>query len=179
MAPTRPASSRFRFVNLDGSEPHPLSAVLKWAVLDRATGRRRSVPPGNPAPSISPDLQSLQRAPGPGEPARLTWIGHASWLIQLDGVSLLIDPILSESIGPGVSRFVHPQVIRRTSSAMAGEAGHRRIRTVDRHEQRVLRRESVMVVPSDRPRPDQFRRRSVRFRSTKPGSECVPGPRHR
>ncbi len=43
-----------------------------------------------------------------GQPARLTWIGHASWLIQLDGVSLIIDPIFSESIGPGVKRFVPP-----------------------------------------------------------------------
>jgi L-ascorbate metabolism protein UlaG (beta-lactamase superfamily) len=41
-----------------------------------------------------------------GEPARLTWIGHASWLIQLDGVSLLIDPIFSESLGPGIHRHV-------------------------------------------------------------------------
>ncbi|MDF3071686.1 MAG: hypothetical protein K0R38_7287 [Polyangiaceae bacterium] len=100
--------SRFRFVNLDGSEPHPLSAVLRWAFVDRVLGRRKSGSTANPAPRVSPDLELLERPPAVGEPARLTWIGHASWLIQLDGVSLLIDPIFSESLGPGVRRFVAP-----------------------------------------------------------------------
>ncbi len=53
-----------------------------------------------------PDHALLSQPPAVGQPARLTWIGHASWLVQLDGVSLLIDPILSESIGPGIKRFV-------------------------------------------------------------------------
>jgi L-ascorbate metabolism protein UlaG (beta-lactamase superfamily) len=108
MAPARPPSSRYRFVNLDGSEPHPSSAVFKWAVIDRVLGRRRQGSAANPAPHVAPDLELLSRPPEPGQPARITWIGHASWLIQLDGVSLLIDPIFSESIGPGVKRFVPP-----------------------------------------------------------------------
>jgi L-ascorbate metabolism protein UlaG (beta-lactamase superfamily) len=94
------ASAKFRFVNLDGSEPHPLADVLRWAVLDRLRGRRRSAPGSAFVPSVSPDLELLKHPPRPGEGARLTWIGHASWLVQLDGVSLLIDPVLSESIGP-------------------------------------------------------------------------------
>lgn len=108
MSGARPSSPRFRFVNLDGSEPHPLSAVLKWALVDRALGRRRSEAAGTPAPSVPPDLELLRTPPRAGEPARLTWIGHASWLIQLDGVSLLIDPIFSHSLGPGIRRFVPP-----------------------------------------------------------------------
>jgi L-ascorbate metabolism protein UlaG (beta-lactamase superfamily) len=108
MNATRPASTRFRFVNLDGSEPHPVSAVMKWALVDRVLGKRRKGSVAEPAPSVVPDIAQLSRPPAIGEPARLTWIGHASWLIQLDGVSLLIDPILSESIGPGVKRFVPP-----------------------------------------------------------------------
>ena len=54
------------------------------------------------------DSALLMCPPAVGQPARLTWIGHASWLVQLDDVSLLIDPIFSESIGPGVKRFVPP-----------------------------------------------------------------------
>ena len=57
---------------------------------------------------MTPDYERLRTPPAPGEPARITWIGHASWLVQLDGVSLLIDPILSQSIGPGIRRFVPP-----------------------------------------------------------------------
>jgi L-ascorbate metabolism protein UlaG (beta-lactamase superfamily) len=98
----------FRFVNLDGSEPHAFSAVLKWALVDRLMGRRRTGPVGEPAPRVAPDLELLRSPPAPGQAARLTWIGHASWLVQLDGISLLIDPIFSESLGPGTARFVAP-----------------------------------------------------------------------
>ncbi|HEU4577009.1 MAG TPA: MBL fold metallo-hydrolase [Polyangiaceae bacterium] len=104
------SSGRFRFVNLDGSEPQGFGAVFQWAVIDRLLGRRRRGSVAAPAPRVEPDLAELQRPPAPGEPARLTWIGHASWLIQLDGVSLLVDPILFDSIGPGIRRFVPPGV---------------------------------------------------------------------
>jgi L-ascorbate metabolism protein UlaG (beta-lactamase superfamily) len=103
---SRPSSSRFRFVNLDGSEPHAFGAVFKWAVTERLLGRRRIERAGAATPRVDVDLELVAAPPQLGEPARLTWIGHASWLIQLDGVSLLIDPILSESIGPGVRRHV-------------------------------------------------------------------------
>jgi L-ascorbate metabolism protein UlaG (beta-lactamase superfamily) len=102
------SSPRFRFVNLDGSEPHPLSAVLRWAVVDRVLGRRPRPPRTDGAPRVVPDLAAIQAPPPPGAGARLTWIGHASWLVQLDGVSLLIDPIFSASLGPGIHRFVPP-----------------------------------------------------------------------
>jgi L-ascorbate metabolism protein UlaG (beta-lactamase superfamily) len=98
--------SRFRFVNLDGSEPHPLSAVMKWALVDRVLGRRRRDATPTATPRVTPNLEQLARAPSVGEPARLTWIGHASWLVQLDDTSLLIDPVFSESIGPGINRHV-------------------------------------------------------------------------
>ena len=100
--------TRFRFVNLDGSEPQELSQVLKWALVDRVLGRRRKGSAATPAPRVEPDHELLSRPPQVGEPARLTWIGHASWLIQLDGVSLLIDPIFSDNIGPGIERHVAP-----------------------------------------------------------------------
>jgi L-ascorbate metabolism protein UlaG (beta-lactamase superfamily) len=106
----RPASKRFRFVNLDGSEPHAFSQIVKWGFVDRVLGRRRSDGVGTPAPCVTPDLEQLRTPPRVGEPARLTWIGHASWLVQLDGVSLLIDPIFSGSLGPGVGRFVPPAI---------------------------------------------------------------------
>lgn len=102
------AEKRLRFVNLDGSAPQPFSAVFKWAVVDRLLGRRRNGSTQSPAPRVDLDLTRVAQPPRAGEPARLTWLGHASWLVQLDGVSLLIDPIFSESIGPGVKRFVPP-----------------------------------------------------------------------
>jgi L-ascorbate metabolism protein UlaG (beta-lactamase superfamily) len=100
--------ARYRFVNLDGSEPHELGSVLKWAIVDRVLGRRRPDQGQGRAPSVAPDLDVLKHPPRSGEGVRLTWIGHASWLVQLDGVSLLIDPVLSDGIGPGIRRRVAP-----------------------------------------------------------------------
>jgi L-ascorbate metabolism protein UlaG (beta-lactamase superfamily) len=102
------ARSRYRFVNLDGSEPHEFAKVFKWAVVDRVLGRRRPDPGQDHAPAVMPDRELLRQPPANGEGVRLTWIGHASWLVQLDGVSLLIDPVFSHSIGPGVRRRVPP-----------------------------------------------------------------------
>ncbi len=102
------ARKQWRFLNLDGSGPQPFSAVFKWAVADRVLGRRRSDGVGAPASQVAVDRARLSEPPAVGQPARLTWLGHASWLVQLDGISLLIDPIFSESIGPGVKRFVPP-----------------------------------------------------------------------
>src|SRR5690348_3391394 len=82
------ASKTARFVNVDGSAPQPFSAVFKWAVVDRLLGRRRSSPVGSPAARVALDPAQVKQPPAVGEAARLTWLGHASWLVQLDGVSL-------------------------------------------------------------------------------------------
>jgi L-ascorbate metabolism protein UlaG (beta-lactamase superfamily) len=93
-----------RYSNLDGSGPNAGSMVFRWAVLDRLAGRRRRSPATCPVPFAQPDPAKLATPPGPGEPARLTWLGHASWLVQLEGASLLIDPVLGESIPPRIRR---------------------------------------------------------------------------
>jgi L-ascorbate metabolism protein UlaG (beta-lactamase superfamily) len=87
-----------RFVNLDGSGPHAFKAVYQWAVRDKLAGRRRKSPAHAPVPAVSVDPAVVRMAPGPGEPPRIVWLGHASWLVQLAGVSLLIDPVLGDSI---------------------------------------------------------------------------------
>ncbi len=97
-----------RFRNLDGSGPHPASSVFRWAVVDKVTGRRRKAAPNAHVPSVKPDLSLLRTPPATGEPARLTWIGHASWLVQLDGTSLLIDPVFSNRLSGIVRRNVPP-----------------------------------------------------------------------
>jgi L-ascorbate metabolism protein UlaG (beta-lactamase superfamily) len=99
-----------RFTNTDGSGPTPFSNVFKWAVRDKLAGRRRKSPPTAPVPRVEPDLALLATPPAEGQGARLTWIGHASWLVQLDGVSLLIDPVLGDSITGFIRRNVPPGV---------------------------------------------------------------------
>jgi len=43
---------------------------------------------------------------------RVTWLGHATVLIQLDGASVLTDPVFSDSVGPPYLRHL-PGVPRR------------------------------------------------------------------
>lgn len=81
----------------------------------------------NPEPSafgVSPDTNVfLEMARGPGRPSRpvlvtvprfdaeagaltVTWLGHASALVELDGMRILTDPVFSERCSP--SKFVGP-----------------------------------------------------------------------
>ncbi len=96
------------FKNLDGSVPQSFDNVLKWAVTDRLMGRRRKSPARAPVPRVEPDLALLATPPAAHEGARLTWLGHASWLVQLDGLSLLIDPALRDAISVIIRRNVQP-----------------------------------------------------------------------
>jgi L-ascorbate metabolism protein UlaG (beta-lactamase superfamily) len=77
-------------------------------VVDRVTGARRSAPDRAPVPTVAADVARVATPPGRGDGIRLTWIGHASWLVQLDGVSLVVDPVLSDKIGLFAGRNVPP-----------------------------------------------------------------------
>ena len=65
-----------------------------------------------PLPAAVPDVAALRNnhsAP------TVTWIGHSTLLVQLDGVNLLTDPIWSGRLGPlsgtvGVRRFTPPGI---------------------------------------------------------------------
>ena len=104
----QPRDGSGRFVNLDGSTPQGFGAILKWGIWDRMNGQRRESPDRAPVPAVPADRALLARPPAPGEPARVTWLGHASFLVQLDGVSLLVDPALKPSIFGGIDRNVPP-----------------------------------------------------------------------
>lgn len=79
---------------------------LRWR-LDRL---RNSLPP-DPPPERIPQKKPEPALPrtAPGE-VRLTWLGHAAFLIQVDGWNLLTDPALSRRASPiswlGPSRLV-------------------------------------------------------------------------
>jgi L-ascorbate metabolism protein UlaG (beta-lactamase superfamily) len=107
---TQPRDEDGRFANQDGAKPHGLLDVARWAIWDRLTGKRRASPDRAPVPAVAPDLALLATPPAPGEPARITWLGHATFLVQLDGVSLLVDPALMPKIFGGIERNVAPGV---------------------------------------------------------------------
>ena len=62
-------------------------------------------------PVVRPDLGILHARLGP----TVTWIGHSTLLVQLDGVTFLTDPIWSERAGPfnglfGAPRYTPPPI---------------------------------------------------------------------
>nr|WP_307849552.1 MBL fold metallo-hydrolase [Qaidamihabitans albus] len=66
-------------------------------------GRRRR--PGAAVPLVPP------AGPAPADGLHITWFGHASSLVELDGVRVLLDPVWSERVSPsGVlgPRRLHP-----------------------------------------------------------------------
>lgn len=88
-------------------EPKGLGALLSW----RLSAARDGLPPAprEPIPSVAPDLAFIAanaRAAAAMQPA-LTWIGHASMLVQAGGLNVLTDPVFSERVSP--FSFVGPK----------------------------------------------------------------------
>lgn len=98
------------FINpFPGFENRNLSDLFQWAVVDRIRGKR----PGHPAeynfPSLRNDGDFLRKNKSSSS---VTWIGHSTLLIQLDGLNILTDPIWSERASlvsfAGPKRYMPP-----------------------------------------------------------------------
>jgi L-ascorbate metabolism protein UlaG (beta-lactamase superfamily) len=92
---------------MDGSLPPSASVVFKWAIWDRLTGRRTPNRRPFAVPRIINDGAALRR--NRCDPL-VTWIGHATWLAQLAGVNMLVDPIWARRISGLVARRSPPGV---------------------------------------------------------------------
>ncbi len=40
------------------------------------------------------------------EKLRVTWLGHATVMVQMSGISILTDPVFSERLGPSLLRYL-------------------------------------------------------------------------
>jgi L-ascorbate metabolism protein UlaG (beta-lactamase superfamily) len=110
-----------RFVNLDGSGPHLFRDVYRWALADKLAGRRRKSPARAEVPAVAVDAEAVRVPPATGQGARLTWLGHASWLVQLGGQSLLIDPVLGDSITVVIRRNGTPPLAAKALPSIAAQ----------------------------------------------------------
>lgn len=97
--------------------PKSLADVLRW----RWDASRRGLPPPPqaPIPRLAPDLDFLHRnarAAARMQPT-VTWVGHATVMAQLGGLTLLTDPIFSERASPvsflGPKRQQPPGILAR------------------------------------------------------------------
>ncbi len=96
----QPRDDDGRFLNLDPRDTHGFGDFLQWKVFDAIAGKNRQSPGSAPIPTVPVDPERLRVPPAPGQGARITWLGHSSFLVQLDGVSLLLDPVLMDRMGP-------------------------------------------------------------------------------
>ena len=90
-----------RFQNSEISfEPKSLGEVLKWRVA--ATRQGLPKPPRSPTPRVVAETAFLQANAGAGAAMvpTVTWIGNASTMLQMGGLTLLTDPIFSERASP-------------------------------------------------------------------------------
>ncbi|MCL1887060.1 MAG: MBL fold metallo-hydrolase [Betaproteobacteria bacterium] len=103
-----------RFTNLKGNFRKPeTNRVLRWMLGLHEEKRPKAPSTGVLIPYIHNDGKQLRK----NNKDTLTWIGHASFLVQLAGKNILIDPVLSMKIGwikrnspPGISWPAMPKI---------------------------------------------------------------------
>lgn len=94
-----------KFQNTLPRHDGPMTEMLtKWlAGVDHTV-------PATPLPVMERDGAELAKAPQSG--LRITWLGHSTILVSIDGYRVLVDPILSERASPfswiGPKRFYPP-----------------------------------------------------------------------
>ncbi len=96
-----------RYVNLDGSVIPPkgmLRRGLKWKLGRERDPHRLPDALDTPAAPVEPDAGHLAEPP---HPMQVTWLGHATALIQLDGQTLITDPTFA-TVGAGAVKRLAP-----------------------------------------------------------------------
>lgn len=100
-------ADRQKFINPLPVVDPPMGPVL----IDWIRGGQNTVPE-NPPPVAADIEATLARAPMDG--LRVTWMGHSTALIELDGIRVLTDPVWGERTSPwqsvGPKRFHRPPI---------------------------------------------------------------------
>lgn len=100
-----PLGPLHRTVRLEPAGPLASSDTGAGSGARSGRPRPRKSKPGPAAPRLEADVECIHR---PAASCQITWIGHASFLIQLRGCNLLIDPVLSSRRIGKLKRFVPP-----------------------------------------------------------------------
>ncbi|MCE2390697.1 MAG: MBL fold metallo-hydrolase [Proteobacteria bacterium] len=106
-----PRDSEGRYLNLDGPIDRGPWSVRVGFGLRFLTGLFRQ---RGPSPEVVPNDGAWLRANAAGEVPAVTWIGHATLLVQMSGLTFLTDPTWSKRASPvawaGPRRHVPPGV---------------------------------------------------------------------
>ncbi len=90
-------SSNYNGKNFQNLVDTPVSreGVSMFKMLRDLSKRPANTAPPKPIPSIHTDLQNL-----PDGEASLVWFGHSSYLLKIDKVHILVDPVFSGNASP-------------------------------------------------------------------------------
>lgn len=109
----------------DGSfaniEPQAATEISVGLVVEALANHPRTKPTDD-IPVVPIEAHQLEGSPADG--LRMAWLGHAGVLIEIDGMRLLADPVLSERVSPfsfaGPKRFHLPPISLSDLSGIDG-----------------------------------------------------------
>ena len=100
----RPSGKRLKRIrrspnHVDGEFRYPVKTEVMTssksgltAMWEFVTQPRTDIKPSQPMPAVKTDLHKLSR-----EHDCIVWFGHSSYLLQIDGKRLLVDPVFYEA----------------------------------------------------------------------------------
>jgi L-ascorbate metabolism protein UlaG (beta-lactamase superfamily) len=110
-----PLSDHFdgeRFFDPNGSPPRGRRDLRRWMVDRYWRGTKAKWPAWAPSPYADRPPARVE-----GAACRISYVGHASWLIQTGGLNMLLDPVWSERASP--FRFAGPKRVNDPGIAFA------------------------------------------------------------
>jgi N-acyl-phosphatidylethanolamine-hydrolysing phospholipase D len=121
--PAKPHHTREGFKNnYITSANKSFGELMRWQWAKRTQGL--PPPPAAPIPAQAPDMAAIRAyapafaAPGAASPRpAITWVGHASMLVQAGGLNVLTDPVFSRRASP--VQFVGPSRVQPPGIALA------------------------------------------------------------
>jgi len=101
--------------NYTDAIPGTFADLLRW----KTNAWRHSLPPApqTPTPTVAPDLPALHANAGATMQPAITWVGHATMLVQASGLNVLTDPVFSDRASP--VQFAGPQRAQPPGVALA------------------------------------------------------------